>query len=268
MEKIVRVLSRQSFNEFMSKKGWTNNERLPDNVAIIEFFNSKNLEYCLNKGEENDIDARFRFRNSKESAWFEESDVVYHIECDDILTPRSLKLPNDEIVNLVEFKYIDAISIFDFILKNKDKDMFIIHCSAGISRSGAVGAFLKTFLSDLRHDVYYPDEMGTSPNGLILDMLKTHYMGYRMFSKKIISEENYTLYPNIDENKILLLPWEIDPDSEKWLNFMKFELNLEDVSIIENIKTKSIGQLYYETMYDLDDLKEKTLNDIVEDKKY
>ena len=38
-----------------------------------------------------------------------------------------------------------ATQIFDFIEKNKDKEFCIIHCYAGISRSGAVGAFVNDY---------------------------------------------------------------------------------------------------------------------------
>ena len=32
--------------------------------------------------------------------------------------------------------------LYDFIMKNKDKKNFVVHCTAGISRSGAVGEFV------------------------------------------------------------------------------------------------------------------------------
>ena len=39
-----------------------------------------------------------------------------------------------------------AKQVFDFINENYEKD-FIVHCSAGISRSGAVGAFINDFFA-------------------------------------------------------------------------------------------------------------------------
>lgn len=32
--------------------------------------------------------------------------------------------------------------LYDFIMKNKDKKNFVVHCTAGVSRSGAVGEFV------------------------------------------------------------------------------------------------------------------------------
>lgn len=40
----------------------------------------------------------------------------------------------------------DAISILEFLEKNMDCPSLIVHCSAGISRSGAVGLFINDFM--------------------------------------------------------------------------------------------------------------------------
>lgn len=32
--------------------------------------------------------------------------------------------------------------MYDFIMANSDKDYFVVHCTAGVSRSGAVGEFV------------------------------------------------------------------------------------------------------------------------------
>lgn len=49
--------------------------------------------------------------------------------------------------------------IVEFILKNKDRKRCIVHCSAGVSRSGAIGEFI--------NDLYgepYQDFKRTNPN--------------------------------------------------------------------------------------------------------
>ena len=36
----------------------------------------------------------------------------------------------------------ELLKIVNFIIRNKDKNIFIVHCSAGISRSGAVATYI------------------------------------------------------------------------------------------------------------------------------
>lgn len=65
----------------------------------------------------------------------------------------SIKLEFDDVVNLSDRRYgFDSLrfsgemaeSLLDFIEKHKGSN-FVIHCDAGISRSVAVGAFLRDF---------------------------------------------------------------------------------------------------------------------------
>lgn len=63
----------------------------------------------------------------------------------------------------------DAAEIVDFILKNKDKN-FCIHCTAGISRSGAVSAFL---VNNLGYEC--PTWGSIYPNPLLSELLNKMY---------------------------------------------------------------------------------------------
>lgn len=63
-----------------------------------------------------------------------------------------------------------ALEIYEFIEKNKDYENFIIHCTAGISRSGAVGEFVNNFL-ELDYKKFKEDNPHTHPNGLVLSKL-------------------------------------------------------------------------------------------------
>lgn len=60
--------------------------------------------------------------------------------------------------------------LYDFIYQNKDKKTCYVHCSAGISRSGAVG----TFINDLFGEPYFEFKKRNPyihPNGRILRLL-------------------------------------------------------------------------------------------------
>ena len=62
------------------------------------------------------------------SMWFYDIDEDIYDEVKDF----TYKTISDEQVD----------ELYDFIMKNKDKKNFVVHCTAGISRSGAVGEFV------------------------------------------------------------------------------------------------------------------------------
>ena len=65
-------------------------------------------------------------------------------------------------------------NIVDFINKHKDKSVFIVHCSAGISRSGAVATFLyDKFLSEIDKEQFRRENKYIRPNLYILNRLKS-----------------------------------------------------------------------------------------------
>lgn len=63
--------------------------------------------------------------------------------------------------------------IVDFINRHKDKSIFIVHCSAGISRSGAVATFLyDKFLPEIDKERFRRENKYIRPNLYILNRLK------------------------------------------------------------------------------------------------
>ena len=62
------------------------------------------------------------------SMWFYDIDEDIYDEVKDF----TYKTISDEQVD----------ELYDFIMKNKDKKNFVVHCTAGVSRSGAVGEFV------------------------------------------------------------------------------------------------------------------------------
>ena len=62
------------------------------------------------------------------SMWFYDIDEDIYNEVKDF----TYKTISDEQVD----------ELYDFIMKNKDKKNFVVHCTAGVSRSGAVGEFV------------------------------------------------------------------------------------------------------------------------------
>lgn len=63
--------------------------------------------------------------------------------------------------------------IIDFVNKHKDKAVFITHCSAGISRSGAVATFLyDKFVEEVDKEQFRRENKYINPNLYILNRLK------------------------------------------------------------------------------------------------
>lgn len=68
---------------------------------------------------------------------------------------------------------VELRKIVKFVNKHKDKDIWIVHCSAGISRSGAVATFIKDkFINDIDKQNFYRENKFINPNLYILNKLK------------------------------------------------------------------------------------------------
>ena len=71
------------------------------------------------------------------------------------------------------FDTTDAKKIISFVEKNKDRK-FLIHCTAGISRSGAVGTFIQRVLG-IGYKKFLKDNPNISPNAYVLSVLMSEY---------------------------------------------------------------------------------------------
>jgi predicted protein tyrosine phosphatase len=72
----------------------------------------------------------------------------------------------------------ELIRIVNFINKHQEKTAFIIHCSAGISRSGAVATFLyDKFFTEIEKAVFRRENKFIRPNLYILKRLKELDLG-------------------------------------------------------------------------------------------
>ncbi len=69
------------------------------------------------------------------------------------------------------FTLTQAKDLFEFIKKHKDKQSCIIHCAAGISRSGAVGTFINDYIGGDFFEFKKANPY-IHPNPLVLKLLK------------------------------------------------------------------------------------------------
>ncbi|MFW6225742.1 MAG: hypothetical protein ACOC3V_02130 [bacterium] len=90
-------------------------------------------------------------------------------------TDRDIVIPiigsNDE-VKAKACTLEQAEELFYFIERNKHKNTCIIHCSAGISRSGAVGTFIVDYFN-LDWFKFKSNNPHIHPNNHVLKLLKT-----------------------------------------------------------------------------------------------
>lgn len=81
---------------------------------------------------------------------------------------------NDKYTNQILFNKEHAVKIITFINELEDvegEEHLIVHCDAGISRSGAVATFLSDYLS-LNKEIFNQMNIGIMPNIYILNMLR------------------------------------------------------------------------------------------------
>ena len=126
--KDILVLSKRMFDDIMIKNNIINeNVSNKSNVAFIsinDIGGTNQIPYFNGCNSENVL-------------------VLYF---DDV--EKDLEIPiigENRIQKVKAFTIEQAKILFDFIVKNSEKKSFIVHCSAGISRSGAVGTFINDY---------------------------------------------------------------------------------------------------------------------------
>lgn len=105
------------------------------------------------------------------------SEVKYNTSIDNFLQVKMWDIEEDifEGDSLVYEKPSDSElkRIVDFINKHKDKKVFIVHCSAGISRSGAVVRYIsEKFFDEVDFNFFKQNNKQIQPNLYILKTLK------------------------------------------------------------------------------------------------
>jgi len=143
----VFVISKREFDSLMSEKGITDS-----NVesGAKTFFISINDTV-----------------GTKEKPYFKvDKSNVMNLFFDDI--EKDIEHP--EYGRIKAFTKTQAIELIKFIENNKDKETCIVHCSAGISRSGAIGTFVNDYFSG-DYNEFKKQNPHVLPNGLVLRIL-------------------------------------------------------------------------------------------------
>ena len=72
------------------------------------------------------------------------------------------------------FSVKQANKIIDYVEKHKDKQIMIVHCTAGISRSGAVAAFINDLYGN-SYKEFFNDNRQVQPNSYVSRILREQY---------------------------------------------------------------------------------------------
>jgi len=156
----VHVLCQSDFDLLMKNHNFTDdNIEEQRNTAFISIIATKscNEEYIIKK---HGVDTKH---------WFKEKHSnVLNLEFDDI--EEDLIFSNGVVYKTITTEQADKI--IGFIDKNNNKD-FLIHCYAGISRSGAVALFLNDFYDWIDKETFQLDyENRIHPNQKVYHELK------------------------------------------------------------------------------------------------
>lgn len=109
-------------------------------------------------------------RGSWSQSWFKHDHPnVIRLWFDDVENDTDKFSPTNK-DGVKAFSVNDAKKLKKFIIDNKNKKSFIVHCSAGISRSGAVGQFICDYFGCNREE-FLRDNPYIHPNGRITRML-------------------------------------------------------------------------------------------------
>ena len=139
---------------------------------------------------------------NQESYWksSKASNVIY-IETDDVYedsTYPDLANPGESIP-VKAMTAEQAENLVEFIMRNKDCKRAIIHCHAGISRSGATGVFVNELFNNSENEFYIKHPQ-VKPNYHILDLLrKAHESKYKPIYASVV------VFLTDDEESVLLL---------------------------------------------------------------
>jgi predicted protein tyrosine phosphatase len=145
--KSIYILSKQQFDKLMKLNDVTDKNIVDKDVAIISIHSYNDLE-------------------SVGHPYFKDNlPNVLNIFFDDV--------ENDIIEKEKQYKSFSieqGKQLIEFIETNKEKDSFIIHCLAGISRSGAIGQFICDYFQSDKEQ-FKINNKHINPNQQVLKIL-------------------------------------------------------------------------------------------------
>jgi predicted protein tyrosine phosphatase len=160
MDKIVTAIGYQAFNQGLSDRNITDENvgslKKTCFIQIQGWVDAQSLGFHFKKEHHNVL-----------TVYFDDIDVRVDLP---IIHPDGTIEPR-QAVPMCEGQ---ARSIVEFVLRNKDKESFLVHCHAGVSRSGGVTEWIAEFLG-IPWTEYRRRNPHTSPNKRIVRLLREAY---------------------------------------------------------------------------------------------
>jgi predicted protein tyrosine phosphatase len=144
----IKILRKSKFHTYLNDMGV--------NMNNVESFKDYAFISILNSGDNSGY-----FKENREN--------VLILFFDDIITDLRMEEDDEDYVYPVLFNDEHVKDILEFINKNGNKN-YIIHCSAGISRSGAVGTYINNYFN-LDKTEFYKTNPQIQPNPYVLNKL-------------------------------------------------------------------------------------------------
>lgn len=152
----IIVLSRALFNEYLTRKGVTlDTVEQQDKIFFISIHN-----------QEDTVPPFFASDKSN----------VINLTFSDLEEDKELPVLGENRTEL--FKAMtpeQASALYKFIKANKDKEAVLIHCTAGVARSGAVGAFINDFTGG-DYLEFKRNNPNIQPNPHVYNLLRKEWM--------------------------------------------------------------------------------------------
>lgn len=149
-------------------------------IKILNKLNFNNLIDRLNINDENVTEQKDTFFISINDTFLDKktklknNDNVLVLFFDDVEEDVVIHNFGGKPINIKSMSVEQAEEIVSFIEKHKEKQKCFIHCSAGISRSGAVGTFIVDYMG-LDWFKFKIDNPHIHPNNYVLKTLKMVY---------------------------------------------------------------------------------------------
>ena len=151
----ILIYGKREFNKMMDYKCITDENAEEHNILIISISSPKPMMTMYGFDEESAYfkENHANVLNLKFGDYSQEAVELYPQNCDHIFS--------EDMAN----------QVIDHIIANKDKPLAIIHCGAGISRSGAIGTFLFDRCGDGDYDAFKRKNPRITPNQHVLKTL-------------------------------------------------------------------------------------------------
>ena len=125
----ILIYGKREFNNFMQFSNITDDNVEERDILIISINTPRDTGWFTNRYA-NDVHSHFKRNHSNV--------LIEHFP--DFGENMARQMREQGVYSV--FSERKAKRIYEFIKRNKNKSLAVIHCGAGVSRSGAVGAFL------------------------------------------------------------------------------------------------------------------------------